>query len=147
MNLLDQKLFKKEIKKYKNDSIKFENMLKEINMCEKYHKSFVNVGIATQWSFHYHINSIKNIQDIIGNNTYDAIIIWSKYNNINQNNNHDNHNNNINQNRYQYQIEGINKKQTNNAIETVTVNGLKWIEKCPDVGNSSDSEEIYNDPN
>eukprot|EP01084_Bolivina_argentea_P081645 147825_1 len=34
MNLLDQKLFKKEIKKYKNDSIKFENMLKEINMCE-----------------------------------------------------------------------------------------------------------------
>eukprot|EP00483_Globobulimina_turgida_P010046 UN10065 len=78
MTVVDRKLFVKEIDKFKQDTLKFENKLSSINMKEKHHKHFVNRGVATFWSFYFHIKSPKNIDKIIKPKK-DAMIIWKKF--------------------------------------------------------------------
>ena len=77
MNVLDKKLFKREVQKYKDDCNKFESLLDSMKMKEKYHKSFVNRGIQTLWSFYHHIHSSEDILRIV-NNQQHAKLIWNE---------------------------------------------------------------------
>eukprot|EP00483_Globobulimina_turgida_P013207 UN13231 len=139
MDLLDEKLFKKEIRKYKNDCVQFEIMLRDLNMSEKYHKRFCERGIATLWSFYYHIQSSKEVEKVIAHK-HDSVIIWNKLSDGNDNIN-------------SHQIEGINVLPVPVAAPrpVITLSGLHQLSLLnlndANVGNIdiSDSEELYND--
>eukprot|EP01084_Bolivina_argentea_P316844 549303_1 len=75
MDVLDKKLFIKEIEKYKSDAMKFEKKLCALNMSDKYHRKFVNGGIATLWSFYHHIHGVNDIDRVI-KKKHDSILIW-----------------------------------------------------------------------
>lgn len=85
----DKKLFQQNVIKYKNDNINFEKILDEINMKDKYLKYFTNHGIATFWSFEYHIKCLNDIEKITKNKN-DAMLIWKRFKRQNGiNHNHD----------------------------------------------------------
>merc|ERR1712176_1627430 len=77
MNIMDKKLFKREVQKYKDDCFKFEQRLDGIKMKEKYLKSFGNCGIMTLWSFYHHIHGVDDVLRVVKNETH-AQIIWKE---------------------------------------------------------------------
>merc|ERR1712003_336851 len=77
MNMMDKKLFKREVQKYKDDCYKFEQRLDGIKMKEKYLKSFGNCGIMTLWSFYHHIHGVDDVLRVVKHQQH-AQIIWKE---------------------------------------------------------------------
>jgi len=78
MDILDKKLFVREIEQYKVQCNAFEKVLDELNMKQKYLLNFVNRGIATRWSYKHHITSPQQLEEII-KNKMDAAVIWNEF--------------------------------------------------------------------
>eukprot|EP01083_Nonionella_stella_P257716 881805_1 len=71
------KIFMKRIDKYQTDYKKFELLLDELNMKEKYHIALENAGIATFESYYHYIKSMDDLKLLI-NDQNDVINMWQR---------------------------------------------------------------------
>ena len=78
MNAIHKKKFMKCVQEYAADYEKFANALDELTLKEKYHKLLENKGIASLWSYYFHIKSIENILMLV-NDKDDGTLIWNKF--------------------------------------------------------------------
>lgn len=65
MDILDKRLFKREVHKYCVDAGKFAQILDGIGMLSKYGKAFRNRGIGSLWSYSHHIHKVQDVYMVI----------------------------------------------------------------------------------